>query len=166
MGIKASPEQIKIYKNLARDRGGRVEDRQSHKNAMADALAERKPTTHGRFEIWVPGWKPTSLNRLMYAKVSHRIKLKAYDSEMVGIACHLANVPKAACKRRVSLEITLGPRWRQYDDDNAWKAVLDGLVSCKRLVDDNAVWMERGSVIWHPRKSGACGTMIILQDCP
>ena len=135
--------------------------------SIGEALAARldgETRTVGRSEIWIPGWRPTSLNRLMYAKVYDRIKLKKRDTEIIGVFAHTCGVPLATCKRRVSLTITLGPRQRKADGDNLWKGLLDGLVSCNRLVDDNATWCEMGLVVWLPRGAGTPGTSITLED--
>lgn len=123
------------------------------------------PQQPGRHTIYVPKWRPTSLNKLMYATVGQRIRLKKHDTEMVGVFFHLSKVPKATSKRRVSLKITLGPRQKQYDDDNAWKSCLDGLVTCGALVDDSGAWCERGDLTWFfYRKDYEPGTVIELED--
>jgi Holliday junction resolvase RusA-like endonuclease len=49
--------------------------------------------------------------------------------------CH---VPGATGQRRVSLSVTLAPRRRQPDADAYDKVLLDSLVRCGLLCDDNA----------------------------
>lgn len=164
--MKATKEQVREYEQMALERGGSVGGPAMIGEAVASCRLDGETQIVGQYEIWIPGWRPTSLNRLMYAKVRDRIKLKANDSEIVGVFAHTCKVPKATCRRRVSLAITLGPRWRQFDDDNALKGILDGLVTCGRLVNDNATWCERGEIIWRPRGSGPCGTLITLEDRP
>lgn len=164
--MKASRSDIAAMEKLAMERGGTVG------SCSVCGVAEDNDVTHTcppgfrLFTVRIPGWRPTSLNKLLYAKVSERIRLKKADSEMVGTHCHLADIPRATCKRRVSIQITLGPRQKEYDDGNARKSIFDGLVACGRLVNDNRAWSEEGPVTWLPRGSGTSGTILTLEDVP
>lgn len=53
------------------------------------------------------------------------------------INAYSKNIPKAAKKRKVQLIIEMAPKQRCADVDSFWKVVLDSLVKCKLLVDDN-----------------------------
>jgi len=71
-------------------------------------------------------------------------------------------VPKAQGKRRVSLEIVLGPRQRGGDPDSYWKLLLDNLKHLGLIRDDNKEWVELGPVTFSRGPQRA--TAITLED--
>jgi hypothetical protein len=91
-----------------------------------------------------------------------RAKAKAFDAQLVAACVTGAGVPRAEGKRRVSLEIHLGPRQRGGDPDAYWKSTLDALVSCGALVDDRKEMVDLGEVTYLRAKTRA--TVIILEE--
>jgi len=117
-----------------------------------------KAPTH----IYIPNWRPATLNSLM-GHWSKAHKLKKADREMIFAYCN--GLPRASGKRRVSLHITYGKGMRVCDPDAFWKSTLDALVQGKMLVDDSDKYVELGEV---KQKRVAKGvhmlTRITLQD--
>lgn len=110
-------------------------------------------------DIEIPNWRPALLNQYIGKHWSVGAKLKKRDKAMVlAFAC---NKPKATGKRRVDLFITLGTRQRQSDYDAPWKSLLDALVNCKMLIDDNAAGVQLGDIIYD---RGKAKTIIRLTD--
>lgn len=116
-------------------------------------------TVH-RLEI--PHWHPTRLNDLVNCHWSKRAKLKKSDREWVGAYALLKRIPPAKGKRRISLVLTLDPGQRAGDPDAFWKSLLDALVHCKLLVDDNRQGVELGTVKF--KRGQAQETEITLED--
>ncbi len=117
-------------------------------------------TTH---RLFIPNWRPVSLNEIVGRNKYAIHRIKKNDREMVGTYAANCVIPKATGKRRVSLEIVLGPRQRQHDPDALFKVLLDSLKQCRRLVDDSPKWCELGAVTY--RRDGEPGTTIVLTDC-
>jgi hypothetical protein len=114
-----------------------------------------------RHEFTVPGWHPARLNQLLghWAR-AHR--LKKTDGEIIALHAHLAGIPRASGRRRVSLTITLAPRQRAGDPDCYWKSALDGLVRAGLLVDDNRQNVELGPVEFD--RGPARATTVLLEE--
>lgn len=156
-----------------------------------------KPSPHapGRVEaemvhrIELPGWAPTSLNKL----VGNRWKaarLKKTDAKAIAKACTLCRVPPVALsaaekkarkklgiegrlpgdptpiKRHVRLEIKLGKGERAADEDNYWKGLMDGLKHAGMLFEDSRVWASHDANITFSRGENKWdrGTVIVLED--
>lgn len=116
-----------------------------------------------KWYIRIDGWHPTKLNQMLNARhwsIAHRAK--KHDANVIALAVLGAGVEKAKRQRRVSLEIVLAPRQRGGDCDAYWKSLLDGLVKCGALKDDNRQWCELGELTFSrgPRKA----TVICLED--
>jgi hypothetical protein len=111
--------------------------------------------------IVVPGWHPTTLNELLgHWRKRHR--LKKADRDLIAVYARLALIPPAAGKRRVSLVLTLARGQRAGDPDSYWKSVLDALVQCGLLVDDNRQSVELGTVEF--ARGTARQTEIVFED--
>jgi hypothetical protein len=91
----------------------------------------------GCYRITIPGWHPAPLNRLMKCHFGTAARRKRLDRGMISAARSLADVPDATGPRRVRLAITLGKGQRACDSDAYWKSLLDALVHCRLLIDDN-----------------------------
>lgn len=106
--------------------------------------------------IHILDWHPTPLNKLLghWARSS---KLKKLDRGV--IAYYFADIPKAAGKRRVSLEIVLGKGQRACDPDAYWKSLLDALVHAGQLVNDSPKWVELAPVKFSRSIAGATITL-------
>jgi hypothetical protein len=115
-------------------------------------------------KLLIPDWHPTSLNRLLAAHWARRRRMKQDDAALIWGYGRLYDIPRVPDigKRKVSLEVTLGPRDRQSDADNLLKSCLDGLRDAGLLVDDSPRWLELGPVTYTrgPRKQ----TVIVLED--
>jgi hypothetical protein len=114
-----------------------------------------------RHVLTIPGWHPNTVNQLLRS-VRERIRLKKADRQLIATYARLAGIPPAAGKRRVSLCITLGPGQRAADPDAYWKSLLDALVQCGQLVDDNRQGCELGEVAFE--RGGERKTTIMLED--
>lgn len=113
------------------------------------------------YSVFIPQWRPASLNQLMNGKLRDRMRLKKSDRQIISFYC--CRLPKATGKRRVTLHVVLGKRMNEYDYDNAWKSLLDGLVKCGALVDDRAEYVEQGALTYS-RDWDKWGTHIVLED--
>ena len=112
--------------------------------------------------ITIPDFIPARVNQLYSGHWAKRLRLKAADAEMIAGYARKAQIPKATGRRQVHLELTLTPRMRGTDKDAFWKSVLDSLVHCEMLVDDNAKYCEPATVQFTrgPKKQ----TVILLED--
>jgi hypothetical protein len=85
----------------------------------------------------LPGWTPTRLNELIGKHWGKIIRRKKADYAVIAANALEQQVSKASGPRQVRMVVTLGPRTRTPDGDSLWKVVLDGLVHCGLLVNDN-----------------------------
>lgn len=111
--------------------------------------------------ITIPNWRPMSDNVYCKGHWSIRYRKKKEDAEFVSAYATQSNIPKAETKRRVSVEVIVS-KGRTPDPTNILKSLMDALVSCKLLVDDNAEWSELGGVL--VKKGADARTIIILED--
>lgn len=114
--------------------------------------------------LTIPGWHPRTVNQLLTPHLGTRARLKEADRQMVGGYALALRIPRAACKRRVSLRVSGWARGgRRVDPDAYWKSVLDALVAADLLRDDGARWCELGQV---QVVKGEDSTTVILEDLP
>jgi hypothetical protein len=116
------------------------------------------PETQHSFHI--PNYQPITVNRLLSTDPRRRSKLKQGDYEL--IAYFGQDVPKARGKRRVSLQIELGPRKKGPDPEAIWKVINDGLSKCGLLLDDRKETVELGPVTYI--RAAKSGVTITLED--
>lgn len=95
--------------------------------------------------LWIPGWHPTPLNKLMHGHWSIGAKRKKADAQQVATAVRAYGVPPAICSRRLEVLIVLGKGQRACDPDAYLKSLLDALVLAGALKNDNRTWVE-----WFP----------------
>jgi hypothetical protein len=111
--------------------------------------------------LTVPNWHPARVNELLgHWRKAHR--LKSADRNTVVLEAYRQGVPKARGKRRVHLEIVLGPGQRGADPDAFWKSSLDALVRAGLLVDDRKECVELAPVTFSRGERKA--TVITLTD--
>lgn len=131
-------------------------------------LAQAEPLDQHKHNLLIPNWTPAGLNQWQGRHWSVGHKLKKADREIVGWYAQQAGIPLATCQRRVSVKITLTPRQRACDPDAPLKSLLDALVACGLLLDDNPKWCVLGSVTFD--QGAERQTEIILEDvckpCP
>jgi hypothetical protein len=121
-----------------------------------------KPHEGTAYRVEIPGWKPVGLNELMRLHWASRRRRLNYDASMVSTYAHMAKVPRAQGRRRVSVRFVLAGRDRVRDEDNTCKGLYDSLVRCGALVDDSPRRLERGPVV---QERGARRlTEIVLED--
>lgn len=89
------------------------------------------------WRITIPEWHPTRLNHMIGCHWAKGHRLKKADRTAISAWTWGLHIPPATGPRRVRLTITLGPHQRAGDPDAYWKSLLDALVHCKLLVDDN-----------------------------
>ncbi len=116
--------------------------------------------------FYIPNFRPVRLNQLMYQHWTKVRKLKKADHKTIGNAFRQSGLPGAKVRRRVSVHIKLKPRAKQSDDDAIQKVLLDGLVECGALVDDNRAYVEMGKITYERGTAEDWGTTITLEDIP
>jgi hypothetical protein len=112
--------------------------------------------------LTVPDWTPARLNQFLGKHWSAGHRLKKADRQTLGLYAATSGIPKASCRRRVSVTFTLQPRARRFDPDAPLKSLLDALVACGMLVDDGPKWCELGGIAFRRGKDRA--TEIRLED--
>jgi Holliday junction resolvase RusA-like endonuclease len=112
--------------------------------------------------MFIPDWHPTKLNQLIGRHFAVVARLKRVDRWHIATWSLRDGVRAAQGKRRVQLTIILGPRQRAADPDAYWKCLLDALVHCGLLKDDNRQWVELAPVEFDRGKQKA--TIIKLED--
>ena len=105
----------------------------------------------------IDNWHPVSINKLLGTHPCKRSKLKRRDSDTVRVFAVSRNIPRALGKRGVTVIF----RGLKGDVDNRIKSLLDSLVVCGLLIDDNQQFLELGPI--HAER-GAASTVIILED--
>lgn len=118
--------------------------------------------TDHKWFVRINNYHPARLNEYQGRHWSAGHRCKRLDRDVIAVHCLGAGVVRAEVKRRVGLEITLGPRQRGGDVDAYWKSVLDALVLCGAIVDDSKEWCELLPVTYvrGPRRA----TVISLED--
>jgi len=117
--------------------------------------------------LWIPGWHPTPLNKLLESHWAVAARLKAKDREAIHAAAYAAGLTdrnKPLVKRRVDLHLVLAKGQRAVDPDASWKSVLDALVACEQLMNDSHRWCVQGRVDYSRSMTGLTGTLIVLED--
>ncbi len=117
----------------------------------------------GRWVLTIPGYQPVPLNALIGHNPYTIHRRKQEDKKKIAAESALAGIPKAWCRRSVSLTIILGPRQRACDPDAYWKCLLDSLVACGLLLEDSRQWVKLGTVEFERSKRA---TIITLEDIP
>lgn len=115
-----------------------------------------------RWAVMVQGWQPARLNEYVGRHWAVGARKKKFDRELVAACCLGAGVPRAEGKRRVGLVIQLGPRQKGGDPDSYWKTVLDALVACGALVNDNKEGVELLPVEY--TRGATRATIILLEE--
>jgi hypothetical protein len=115
--------------------------------------------------LFIPGWHPTSLNKLIGMHWRDRADAKVTDYTVVAYQCREGRVTEAVGKRRVSALFVFGKGKRRTDPDSFHKVLLDALVRCKVLKNDSQVWCELGA--WECVRAAdgeEWGTRVVLED--
>lgn len=120
---------------------------------------DKPPGVH---TLTIPDWRPPSLNRSMRQSRWKRPKSTKAAADLIAVEAYRQGVPKATGRRRVSQHITLSGQQKEYDDDNAWKLLLDSLKLAGQLKDDSRAWCERGAVSYS--RGDRTATVITLED--
>ena len=119
----------------------------------------------GCYTLWIPDWRPCTLNQMLGGSLRNRIRLKKSDMEIIAGYFMKSGIPKAIGKRRIDVSMALSARQRVSDPDARWKSLLDGLVKCGGLVDDSAMLVELGTVT-QSHEYLIPGTKITLTEIP
>jgi hypothetical protein len=114
--------------------------------------------------LFVDGWHPAPLNKIMAGHWSNGSKLKKLDREMIASHFHKSRLQSAHQKRRVGIHIILKKGQRAMDPDSLFKSLLDSLVHCGLLIDDNRQGCQNGPVTFSRAEDDLWGTLIILED--
>lgn len=115
-----------------------------------------------RWYVRIDRWHPAKLNQWDGRHWAVRARLKKADANLVAVCCAGAGVAKATGKRRVCLEIVLGPRQRGGDVDAYWKSTLDALKHAGAIVDDSKELVVLGEVCYS--RGPVKATVIVLED--
>jgi hypothetical protein len=113
----------------------------------------------------IPRWHPRKLNDLIGCHFGTRARRKRSDREIVAGHALEQGIPHALGKRLVKLHLVLRPRQRAGDPDAYHKSLLDALVACGLLVNDNRQHVELGPVSFQRGTAAEWGTVIEIEDC-
>ena len=136
----------------------------------AAAAPPRVPTQAGGVQVLqLPGWLPTSVNRLLGGRtrggIIARHKLKQADVAHIGVAATLHGARKATGPRRVDIHLVQPKGRRRIDADNCWKVTKDGLKHAGLLLDDTPRLCRDGDVTYSKALDGGWwGTWLVLTD--
>lgn len=83
---------------------------------------------------------------------------------MVAGYVRLAGVPPATGRRRITLSLVLGRRGKGPDPDGLWEVLLDSLVKCGVLVDDQIEWVDQAPVVFPYARGDKISTTIMIED--
>lgn len=114
------------------------------------------------WRITIPHWHPTRINRMLGRHWSFGYRRKTLDKTVVAAWTFGRDIPAATGPRRVHLVLTLGKGQRAGDPDAYWKSLLDALVHCRLLVDDNRQHVTLDPIEFVRGKSPE--TTIVLED--
>lgn len=123
-----------------------------------------KPTPCLAPSVWtiiIPNYLPPSLSVLLHCGHRKKMRLKKEARQLIG--WYGKHVPAATGKIRVLLTLTRPDNRGLRDDDNSYKAILDGLKTSGFLVDDNPDWCECPKPVQIVVK-GERHTTIILEE--
>lgn len=112
--------------------------------------------------IWVPRWHPAKLNALLKVHWAKAHRIKTNDKNMIW--AHSPRDKRAITKRRLELTIILKKGQRGADPDAYNKSLLDALVACRLLTDDNHQGVELMPVVYRRGTEAEWGTEIRLWD--
>ena len=136
-------------------------------------MARRRHATHHahcdcfKWEVVIPGWHPTPLNKLLTCHWGKAGRMKKADKAVVFYAFRVLPktvIPLAKGKRRVHLTIVLGKGQRALDPDNCLKSLGDALVACGALLTDSRQGVEWAPVQFERGEQPA--TRLLLEDMP
>ncbi len=117
------------------------------------------------YRLWIPRFRPALLNQLMHCHWTKKHRMKKADADLVAAYVLTSDIPEAKVKRRLAVEIILGPRMRVADGDNVQKSLHDALVRCHALRGDSPRWLEAGPVVQRRAGKGEeWGTWLTLSD--
>lgn len=114
--------------------------------------------------MFIPGWLPCSLNKLLGSHWAKAGRMKAADREQIAAAVKVYGIPVAQCKRRIDVTYILPPGKRASDPDSQYKSLLDALVHAGALRNDSHVWAEPRTPRVARGPAEAAGTLVLLED--
>jgi Holliday junction resolvase RusA-like endonuclease len=146
MGIRGTPDEIRDF--LA----SQVAPASSHTPTV---------TGKGRYELFIPGWRPVSVNRLIGFHFGKIKKLKDKDKVALAASFLVSGIPRAKGRRRVGMTLFFPGKSKRGDSDNYNKSARDAMVACGMIVDDSDKW----AVFTEPvLAEGKKATLISLED--
>ena len=114
--------------------------------------------------VFIPGWFPTPLNKLMGGHWGTAHRRKSADAETVCRSVRAGGIVPASGPRRVDLHLVVPKGKRRCDRDAFWKSSKDALVQCGALVDDTPRLCRDGQTTFSRADDEFCGTLILLED--
>jgi hypothetical protein len=114
------------------------------------------------YSFTVPNYLPPTLNAIMRGHLRTRMKKSRECHDLFGHYFKESGIPKATCKRRVMLKLTLGPRRNTFDVDAPWKGTLDALTACGAILGDRPDQCEITPLQQVRGEQSACE--ILLED--
>jgi len=170
---RMTPAEADEFERLALERGGsssrhvaQIEQPTPQPSKPVRTHPEQAPTQQQAIPnavLFIPGWIPTSLNKLSGHWAERGRKKKAERNLLAAIVA-VQRVGEAKGRRRIDLHLVLPTGKRSPDPDNLWKSVLDALVHAKILIDDNPTWREQGVVTYARSLGGLTGTFILITE--
>jgi Holliday junction resolvase RusA-like endonuclease len=110
--------------------------------------------------VFIPRWKPCSVNQLLSLHWAASSRKKAEDFKMVW--GNTRQIPPATGKREVFTKIYITGKGRTPDPDNLAKSLNDALVKAKLLKDDSQTWARIHPIEFE--RGYRHGTEITLRD--
>lgn len=118
--------------------------------------------TLARHTLILDAFQPHRLNVLLRLHWAARNRALKGDADVVAAEAFRQGIPKAAGKRRVSLTVRHGRSVKAADADALWKSLLDALVKCGLLLDDDPAHCELGTVGYETAERR--GLVVLLED--
>jgi hypothetical protein len=128
-------------------------------------MSEHIITTPAVHRLWIPGWLPTPLNRLMRTHWAKRNRVVRAEYYTIVLHARTQSIAPATGPRILRVELRLEAKDRERDGDACVKALRDGLVRAKLLVDDKPYYCRSaGDPVQVRVGPGEGGTLIELED--
>lgn len=116
------------------------------------------------WKVTISGFIIPSVNKLALCTIQRREQIRRRSADTILDFCRQAKVPLANGKRRVGFLIELSDMRKAPKPDNCWKVLLDSLVSCGLLLDDQPENVELGLSI--VRRGLFTQSTIFIEDLP
>ena len=122
---------------------------------------DRDHEPNQRYELWIPGWHPSSSNKREGQHWTIRTASKKRDAKVVTRAALAHGIKLADRPRRVWITLRYPAKRSWHDQDNVSKSLYDALKVCGLIWDDGPEWCDQQRV---HQEIGDKGTLIVMED--